>query len=377
MRRLLLVAAAMLAPATLLAQASQFGVRSLGLPVLPLSARGQGTGGGFGFFDPETSLNPASIAGVRAGTASFNVRQFWRDTENPYGTSSGNDTQFPLVFIGGPLGPKWNVSVSVAAYTDRTFALASSDTLTIRDQPVAVTDTTASKGGINDIRVGFSYRIGTTLAVGFGVHALTGSNRIEFRRHFSDSSYATVRLQSELSFAGPGLSAGLIAEPVRNLRLAALLRWDGTLRYNKDSTRLGEISMPLTLGAGVQWSAARSLSLAGHVLARNWSVADEDIRNRGGTGARNTIEVAGGTEFATNGRRPSQFPIRLGARYATLPFPLVAGGEGSEVMVSAGTGVRFTGGRGSLDLALERAWRSEGAFKEQSFMLMFGVGIRP
>ena len=62
-------------PAELSGQASQFGVRSLGLPVLPLSTRGQGTGGGFGFFDSETSLNPASIAGVRTGTAAFNVRK--------------------------------------------------------------------------------------------------------------------------------------------------------------------------------------------------------------------------------------------------------------------------------------------------------------
>lgn len=377
MRRLLLTAVALLSPGMLAAQASQFGVRSLGLPVLPLSARGQGTAGGLGMFDPETSLNPASIAGVRAGTAAFNVRQFWRDTENPFGTSSGNDTQFPLVFVGGPLGPKWNVSVSVAAYTDRTFALASTDTLTIRDQPVAVTDTTLSKGGVNDIRVAASYRIGSRLAIGFGVHALTGSNRIDFRRHFSDSSYSTVRLQNELSFAGPGLSAGLIGEPVRNVRLAALLRWDGTLKYNKDSTRLGEMSMPLTLGVGLQWSASRSLSIAGHFLARNWSVADEDIRNRGGTGARNTIEVAGGGELATNSRRLSQFPIRVGARYAKLPFPLVEGGVGSEVMVSAGTGLRLSGGRASLDVALERAWRTEGAYKERAFMLMFGVGIRP
>ena len=61
----LLLAAA--APNTAAAQASQFGVRGLGLPGRALSARSLATGGGFGLFDGESSLNPAALAGLGVG----------------------------------------------------------------------------------------------------------------------------------------------------------------------------------------------------------------------------------------------------------------------------------------------------------------------
>ena len=55
------------------AQASEFGTRALGLPVLPLSARAQGMGGGIAMFDPDNPLNPAAIWLTQRGTATFSV----------------------------------------------------------------------------------------------------------------------------------------------------------------------------------------------------------------------------------------------------------------------------------------------------------------
>lgn len=378
MRRLGWLVLLLALPGALAGQTSQFGVRALGLPVLPLTTRSQGSAGAFGMFDPEGTINPASLSNGFAGAASFSIRQYWRTSDNPYGSESGNDTQFPQVFIGGPLGPYFNVGVSVSAYTDRTFALALSDTLTIRDEPVAVNDTLISKGGINDIRVAVSYRLSTRFAVGLGVHALTGTNRFEYRRSFADSSYLPVRLRNELSFAGPGISAGLSAEPISGVRLTGMFRWDGDLAFNKDSTRLAELRMPYTYGAGVGFGVSRALSLGGHVIGRNWSVADQGIRDRGGVGAVNTWEYAAGGELLSDARRPTRLPIRFGVRYAQLPFPMIAGSTGREIMTSVGTGFAVGGGRGRIDVALERTWRKEGEdFTEKAFMLGIGVSIRP
>lgn len=372
------VLVALLLPSRAGAQSSQFGVRALGLPVLPLSTRAQGSAGAFGMFDPEAAINPVSISNSLAGAASLSIRQYWRTSENPYGSSSGNDTQFPLIFVGGPLGPSWNVGVSVAAYTDRTFALALTDTLTVRDVPVAVNDTLVSKGGINDIRVAVSYRISTRLAVALAGHALTGTNRFEYRRSFSDSSYLPIRLRNELSFAGPGISAGISAEPVLGVRVTGLFRWDGDVAFNKDSTRLADLRMPFTYGGAVGLEAGPSLSLGAQVIGRNWSVADEGIRGRGGIGAVNTWEFSGGGELLTNRRNASKLPIRFGMRYAQLPFPLVEGNRGREISASLGTGLTVGGGRGRIDFALERSWRAEGDdFTEKAFMFGLGVSIRP
>ena len=377
-KRILAVALLLLAPGMLAAQVSQFGVRALGLPVLPLSTRGLGSAGAFGMFDPEGSLNPASLTNGIGGAAAFNLRQYWRTSENPFGSASGNDTNFPLVFVGGPLGPRFNIGVSVAAFTDRTFALAVSDTLTVRDAPVAVFDTLISKGGINDVRVALGYKLGPRFSVGVGLHALTGTNRFEYRRSFSDSSYFPVRVRTELSFAGPGVSVGVGGQVAKSIRLTGMFRWDGDLGFDKDSVRLADLRMPLTYGGGIGVEVTSQLSLGAQAIGRNWSVADQSIRERGGVGALNTWEFSAGGELLTQGRQSSRLPFRFGVRYAQLPFPMVAGGQGHEFMASVGTGIPVGGGRGRIDFALERTWRQESdQYTERAFMLGLGVSIRP
>ncbi|HEX9166025.1 MAG TPA: hypothetical protein VF862_08950 [Gemmatimonadales bacterium] len=365
-------------PATLAGQASQFGVRSLGLPLLPVSAATQGTGGGFALFDPESAINPASLSGMGRAVASFGLRQYWRTSENPYGSEGGNDTAFPLILVGGPIGNRFGFGVSASGLTDRTFSVGLADTVIVRDAELILSDTLISKGGVSDIRFGGSFDVSSRLSVGLGLHVMTGTNRIEYRRSFSDSTYFPVQLRNELSFAGPGVSVGLLAEPLSGLRVSAMYRWDGDLKLNKDSTRIAEIPMPRTIAAGLQWNQRR-LTLGGHVLARNWSVQDDYITERDGTGASNTLEVAAGGQLVSSLRQPAKFPLRFGARWASLPYPLTAGGDqGSEFSVSAGSGLLFGGGRGIIDFALERSWRSGASgYTEKSFALALGVAIRP
>ena len=365
------------APAALAGQASQFGVRALGLPSLPQSARSHGTAGALGFFDPESAINPASLRGVTRSMASFNLLQSWRTSENPFGRTTGNDSQFPLFFAAGPIGSRLVGSVSASVYSDRTFGLALEDTLVLRDVPVVASDTVLSRGGISDLRAGLAYRIGPRAAVGLGLHILTGTNRIEFRRTFSDSNYASVRLRNELSFAGFGVSLGALVEPVVGLQLAAFARLDGDLSLDRDTTDIGDLNLPRSLGAGVRWQAARGLVIAGHVLTQTWSRLDADLKARGGVGAVNTVAVAGGLEWFRSATRPGRLPIRAGVRWGRLPFPVEDGAEGgSELAIALGTGFRFAGDRGSVDLAVERIWRDEGVFRERAYALKLGIGIR-
>ena len=180
------------------------------------------------------------------------------------------------------------------------------------------------------------------------------------------------------SYGRGGISAGFTAEPVKRVRLAGMARWDGDLAFYKDSTKLSKIPMPLTFAGGIEVAAGDRLTLAGHGLYRTWSVADDWIKERGGLGAENAGEAAFGLEWAHNSRKPFKFPLRAGVRYAQLPYPIIEGSRGSELQLSLGTGFRFTANRGSVDFAIERAWRDDDAgLKEKSFMFTFGVGIRP
>jgi len=377
----LLVLAALSAPeADLVGQSSQFGIRGLGLPGRALSARAFALGGALGLFDAESAMNPASLANLPVLTASFTGAQNWRTSENPSGEASAKDNRFPQIFVAGPVGrsQRFGMGVSVGAYTDRSFALASVDTISVGGSPVGVNDTLFSRGGLSDIRLGFGARLHDKLFVGIGLHGITGSIKLESRRTFGDSSFAQSIQRSEVSFGGFGVSIGVIAELAPGLALAGMARTDEKVRLDQDSTRIGTTDLPTTLSAAAMWTVNRRVTVLGQSTWRSWSVANEDILEQGGLGALNTYEVSGGVEILTSRSRPAHRPLRAGFRYGTLPFPITSGERPTEFGLSVGTGFRFRGDRGGVDMSLERVRRSQGsAFSERATILTVGITVRP
>jgi len=364
---------------SLAAQSSQFGARGLGIPLRPLSVRSTGTGSAFGLFDGESALNPASIALTPFVSASFQSVQSWRHSVSPAGTGSAKDNRFPGLFVSGPIGgTPLTVSLSASGYTDRNFALASRDTLILRGQPVEVADTLRSEGGISDLRAGLGFRQSRTLQWGLGIHLLTGSNRIDSRRHFFDTTYAGVSEQSTISYLGFGVSAGVVGRVGRSITLAGMVRADNRLHVERDTSKVGTTRLPMTVSGGVRIQVSERLLVAGSGLFRNWSVSDKDIVAQGGVGSNNITEFGAGFEFLTNPKRPSHRPLRLGVHHARLPFQLRRGEDADETGISIGTSLRFVADRAGVDLALQEVWR-KGApgFTERATLLTVGVRIRP
>jgi hypothetical protein len=375
----LLPALLLATPVALAAQSSQFGVRGLGLPMRPLSPGSLATGGAFGLFDGESSLNPAAVMSIPTFTSVITMSQSFRSSENPFGSTSGRDARFPQVMVAGPIGgTRLAAAVSVSGYTDRSFALGTQDTIDLRGERVAVFDTLSSTGGLSDLRLALGWAPGANVNLGVALHVIPGSNRIRNSRSFADSAYAGASERSELSYLGFGASAGVMVRVAPGLVLAGMVRTDGHARVERDSTPVARTELPIAVGAGVRWMASDRVNLAAGYLRRNWSAADADIRAQGGIGADDAYEVSGGVEFVRDVRRPAHRPLRVGVHYATLPFPIRPGTQGREFGVSAGTGVRFTGGRGGLDLAVQQLWRSDGnGFTERATVVSLGVSIRP
>jgi hypothetical protein len=377
-RRLLFVGLLALWPATADSQASQFGVRGLGVPGRSLSTRAAGSSGAFGMFDAESGLNPAALSGLGVMTASFNGSQSFRTAENPAGSESLRDSRFPHVAFGGPVpGTPLVVGLSYSTYANRDFTIASSDTLELRDVLVPVSDTLSSRGGLSDLRLAAAYKLRTRSVVGGAFHVITGSNRLESRRTFSDDQYLPVQQSAELSYAGVGVAVGAVQQVGTGLWVAGIARSDGKAIVDRDSTRVSQVDLPYTLGLGVRWKLSPRLDLATHGIFRTWSGANSDLLASGGTGADNTVEAAIGGEYIGDPRRPFRRPIRFGARYATLPFPLEPGRQPTEFGVSVGSGVRFAQDRAGIDLSVEHLWRTAGDFKERAFVIFVGVGVRP
>jgi hypothetical protein len=376
---LTLLLAGAIVPQALPAQSSQFGVRGLGLPGREQSVRALGTGGAFASFDGESSVSPASLAFLGRITATFTILNDYRSTATPAGEASIRDPRFPQFLVGGPIRRfPLTLGLSYSNYTTRDYSLAFPATITLRGQPVAVNDTIESRGGINDFRLAAAYRLGQRWVVGAGAHIITGSNRVEVRRTFADTNYVASRQRAELSYAGFGMSVGVIGQFGEVLMVSAMARTDGRVSLDRDSTEVGKVDLPITVGGAARLRITPKLHVAGQALYRNWSTANDDLVALGGTGAANTLEASGGFEFTPDPRRPYKRPIRLGVRYAELPFPLTAGESASEYGVSLGSGLSFAAERAVIGVSVERAWRDQGAaYKETAWIVTAGVTVRP
>jgi hypothetical protein len=366
-------------PAAVAAQGSQFGVRGLGIPVRPLSTRALATGGAIGLFDPESSLNPAALGGLLQFTAGLNSINSFRSSSNPFGSSSGRDSRFPQILAAGPIGgTRLAASLSVSGYTDRSFALGTQDSIDLRGQRYGVFDTLSSRGGLTDFRLATGWQLSPTFAVGIGLHAITGTNRVQNRRTFADSTFIPAVEQADISYLGLGVDGGFMWRAMPQLTIAGIYRNDGHLRVERDSTPLGRTDLPQTIALGLRYQPSLKLGLAGSYTRKNWSTADGDLKTQGGIGALNVYEVAAGMEILRDPKNPSRRPWRLGAHYSTLPFPVQAGRQPHEFGVALGTGVRIPSGRAGFDFAVEQLWRSDGgAFTERATVVSVGLSIKP
>jgi hypothetical protein len=344
-----------------------------------LTPRARATGGTFALFDGESDFNPAAMGNLKSVAADFVLTPTWRNWETPAGTASLRDTRFPLVFVGGPVpGTHLSLGVSVGSYADRDFRLATIDTILLRGQAVEVHDTLSSLGGLNQVRFAAGYQVSRRTTVGAALYWITGSSRLTAHRSFTDTAFVPIRESSELSYQGVGVALGITHELTPRILLGAVLRSDGKASVDRDSSHVYNIDLPYTLSAGAEIAASRRLTVAASGTYRTWSGANSDLVAQGGVGARNTVELALGAEFVRNLRRPMVLPIRLGIRYADLPFPVASGEHPKEFGLSAGTGIRFAQDRAGFDLSLERAWRSEGSpYKEHAFSVVLGLSIRP
>lgn len=361
-------------PIAVWGQSSQFGIRGLGLPGRSLSARAIGMGGSIGVLDPrsvQTMAPMADLDGLVAGLQSLNE---WRDVENPGGSGSIRNNRFPLFRIGGPI-KRFGVVLGAAAstYTNQDFGVSTQDTILIRGEPVGVLDTLVGIGGLNDLQLGAAYALNRHWSVGAAVHVITGSTRNRVRREFDDPQYRSFRDSTEVAFDGFGFSVSILGELTRTFSFGLLLRSDGNANITSDSTALGQIDLPFTVAASIEWRPSDRFMLGLQGTYQTWSAMNSDLLERGGLGADNTAALAFGGEWGSG-----SLPLRFGARYGSLPFRLTMDTQPQEVAVSLGTGVNFARGKASIDLAGEYVKRDQGDdWRETAWLLTAGIEIRP
>ena len=361
----LIILATVWPSARLAAQDSQFGIRGLGTPGKLESVRARTTGGAFAPFDAFSPLTDAVLADVRRMSASFTSGTSWRSIDASGVQSSLRGTRFPAMVIAGPVTRRIVVGGGFSTYLDRSFGVVIQDTIDLRGVQQPITDAITSDGAIADLRIAVAARLHRRLALGLGLHRITGSTRVNATRSFADTAnYRTSTARDEVAYGATGGSASLLLDVTSDLRVAGWFRTDTRLRADVGGHTVAENDLPLMYGAGLQWRAGAQASVAGSLTWRNWG-AVQSIAN-----AHDTFNWSVGAEIGS----PAS-PFRFGLRGGQLPFGV--GKTPTEVGYSAGLGRQFSGGRGRLDIGLERLQRSGTGLDERVWTFLLGLTVRP
>jgi len=345
------------------AQDSPFNVRGLGTPGRFESVRARATGGAFAAFDQLSALSEAAVVDVTRITATaMGAASYLTDDLNG-ARGSRRTGRFPLFQVSGPLWHGFVLGGGFTTYLDRSYRVVIADTITLGGSQQAVIDKLSSDGGVTDVRLVGAKRLGR-LALGMGLHLLTGSARVVAQRAFTDTSaYRSVTQTDEIAFTGMGYSASAMVTVTGGLAVTGFWRTDTRLTSQVRTAVVAVNDLPVTIGGAVRWQPAPEAAFAASVARRSWSSATD-------SGAFNTTSWSAGAQLGS-GRRP----FRFGARGGDLPFG--PGRAPREFAIAAGTGLTLADGRGVIDITLERLRRTGGGLTETGWSVLVGLTVRP
>ncbi len=379
MRRIavLLLALGLGAPQEVAAQSSLYAVVGPGFPVRPIGVRARALGGGNAALDPGSGLNPAPVAHLRRLAATVTSLTSLRDYQIDTVAVDGlRDTRFPFAALAGAItGTPLSFEASYASYLSRTWDIVTIDTIPLRGESVVVEDRIRSDGAVADLRGAIGWFVSSRLQLGAAIHILTGSTRERIEREYSDSTYLLLRHDSDVGYSGLGWSVGLVASPANWLRIGASFRSDGDLEAARDSVLIGEVDLPMTVSGGLVVVPVPGIVWSGTAIWRSWSDAQEGLTSIGGDAiASDTWDLSTGLEVG--GTVGPKFPIRLGFRYAQLPFS-PDDDQVREIDLAFGAGFPFAQGRAAFDFSIERVFRDGGGASEDAWQLSFGLSLIP
>jgi hypothetical protein len=179
----------------------------------------------------------------------------------------------------------------------------------------------------------------------------------------------------KLGFGGLGFSIGVVVALHPRLTLAATFRSDTRLETVADSVRISRIQLPVTASAGLVVVPLPAVQWATTVTYQSWSDAANDLAALGIVRAFDTWAVGSGFEIG-GPAGGSQIPVRLGFRYAELPFS-PTNDQPREVDISLGSGVNVASGRASLEFSVDRIFRKGAGADERAWYMTFSVTLRP
>lgn len=350
--------------------------QGFGYPSGGLSARVIAGGAGFAEFDAASTRNPASLLGW--GRSGLYVQYDPEFRSVNVGSKKDNTVtaRFPLIAAGFPVGTRTTIAVSATTLLDRSWETLFRSGQRLGPDSVEFEERVRSTGGIADMRLAAAYAFSSQFAVGAGLHAIGGENRLSLTRTFDDSlKYGTLSRNYTLGFQGSAISLGAVWRPVRVLAVAASWGRGGGLEMKSADTLLSKGDAPGRYGAGVRFDAIPGVSLAASYDRTSWSglqpLGSATLRARDGT------DMGVGADLSGPRMRAVPVMLHVGVRSRDLPFS-ANGLDVTERQYSGGATIPFGGQRAALDLGLIRASRNQtGGVSERAWIVSVGFSVRP
>jgi hypothetical protein len=354
--------AAVLAAALSLAGPAQaqsvLSARGLGFPLDPVDARARGLGGlTTGLAEPHFSLiNPAAVAGLPAAGLSVTFQGDGIDSRSPDATQSFSTSRFPAIQAVFPFGPRFVGSLGYAGVLDQSWSASQVDSVDLAGERREVTDTFLSRGGTARFRIGGAYRLLDRVDVGLALDLYSGALRDSTRRTISGLDPDSIG--TAYNWQGVGYSAGARWRG-NALSVSAAVSGGGDLTAEaQDTTGVSKsYGMPLTADVGASARITQRALAAVSLRWAQWSAVDEALE---GTeeNARDVMQLSGGLEYDGLRFAGRPLPVRLGGRFAQLPFRFDPDAEfADERAVTGGVGIVFGAGAAALNLSGELGQR--------------------
>lgn len=363
----------MLSAASTASLASQTPATSMGLgyPIPPVDARAAALGGvGIGLLGGTFSIrNPADLVSFGNPSLSVSAAPEAVTIRAPGGgeTSSGR-SRFSTIRAVLPLG-QWSASVAFASELDQDWKFEMRDTLELSTGRFPFQQRRENDGGVSTIDLSVARTLGP-LSLGVSYERLTGNLRQIFIRRFEISVDSTIAAplrvdqQSNWSYAGWRLKAGLGVQISDRFRVSGAYTWSDELTAERDSLLAGgdpltesrRFSMPASAAVGASARLFQDVVLSAGGGWKGWSDVSGDLPDGR---ARDVYWGGAGVEY--RGIELGSFPVRVraGGRYAELPFALEGRAAAEERAITFGFGSEFASGRAALDAALELGERGE------------------
>lgn len=361
--------------------------QGFGYPPGQLGPRGAATGGAVAEHDAGSAVNPAAL-GLAARTALFfQYSPEFRTTEAGGAEERTSTARFPLFGGYARVGDRMRVGFAFSTLLDRSFAVDARGLDVIDGDTVSFTDRFRNEGGIADARLAASWRFGTRLHVGLGLHAYTGENRLTVERLFGDTTNLPLERRT-LSFSGGGVSLGTVLQLSRDISVAASARKGTDLRIRSGDTLLRPVGqVPDRAGAAVAYTGITGTTLAARLDWTGWSsmagIAGSSVQ------PEDQVEYGVGADVAGPRVGDRAIMLRAGFRARDLPFGVRVADASrptppnyffspvSENEITAGFGIPLAYERSMLEVAAQRASRSGAGAKETAWILTFGLTVRP